>query len=76
MGAKKHEIYVATLGGHLFLWQIFTGPGLAMAPWSPVDPLLVYDFVLFFFWGGVGCLWSQVPFLVTGPMSLLLEGGR
>ena len=26
-GAKKHEIYVATCGGHLFLWLICTGLG-------------------------------------------------
>ena len=73
MGAKKHEIYVATLGGHLFYGKFLQGQGW---PW-PLGPLWIrYWSMILFCFAGVGCLWSQVPFLVTGPMSLLLEGGR
>ena len=40
-GAKKHEIYVATFGGHLFMTYLYrAGGGGAWPPLHPPDQLL------------------------------------
>ena len=38
---KKHEIYAAAFGSHLFYYYFYrTGGGGGMAPSAPLDPLL------------------------------------
>ena len=39
-GAKKHEIYVAAFGGHLFYDLFSQGQGGPWPPRPPLDPLL------------------------------------
>ena len=39
-GDKKHEIYVATFGGHLFYDLFLQGLGGGHGPFAPPDPLL------------------------------------
>ena len=41
-GAKKHEIYVATFGSHLFNDLFVQGLGGPWPPWHPLDPLLYF----------------------------------
>ena len=48
-GAKKHEIYVAAYGGHLFYDLFLQGWGRGMAPLAPLDPLLVHAHIHAYF---------------------------